>query len=304
MKTKTKKLMFGLGLALSGYFAQAQGIEGIIVEKYYVANAADAANSSANSANPLLIAGQSITYRVYVDMATGWKFSLLKGNSNHPLKISTTTAFYNDPNNGVEIGAQAISAANFKKNTVMMDSYLTAGGVSAGKVGVLEAEDTDGSVGNSQNILQNNPGGVYGLPINSGTGVVANTIARDGVIAGSPAVPTTLGFGGAGTPSDVFIDNAAVGTFSTTNGAMSILGGGLGFGPNNKILIGQFTTDGVFTFELNIQLINPSGTAVEYVANAPQAGETVFAGLTLLAPTPPVVAIGGPSNLITGNVGT
>jgi len=304
MKTKAKKMILGLGLALSASYAQAQGLEGIIVEKYYVANAADAANSAANSANPLLVAGQSTTYRVYVDMATGWKFSLLKGNANHPLKISTTTAFYNDPNNGVEIGAQGISAANIKKNTVMMDSYLTTGGVSAGKVGVIEAEDTDGSLGNTQNILQNNPGGVYGLPINVGTAATASTVARDGLLAGTAAVPTALGFGGAGTPSDVFIDNAAVGTFSTTNGAMSILGGGLGFGPNNKILIGQFTTDGVFTFELNVQLINPSGTAVEYVANTPQAGETVFAGLTLLAPTPPVVAIGGPSNLITGNVGT
>ena len=304
MKTKTKKLMFGLGLALSGYFAQAQGIDGIIVEKYYVANAADAANSAANSANPLLIAGQSVTYRVYVDMAAGWKFSLLKGNANHPLKIATTTAFYNDPNNGVEIGAQGISGANIKKNTVHMDSYLTTGGVSAGKVAVIEAEDTDGSLGNTQNILQNNPGGLYGLPINSGTGIVASTIARDGLINGTAPVPTAVGFGGAGTPSDVFIDNAAVGTFSTTNGAMSALGGAFGFGPNNTMLLGQFTTDGVFTFELNIQLINPSGTAVEYVASAPIAGETVFPGLTLLPPAPPIVAIGGPANLITGNVGT
>jgi hypothetical protein len=305
MKTKNiKKIILGLALTLSGSYAKAQGLEGIIVEKYYVANAADESNSIANGAIPQLVANQSVTYRVYVDMEAGWKFSLLKGNANHPLKITTTTAFYNDPNNGVEIGAQGISAANIKKNTVMMDSYLTTGGVSAGKVGVVEGEDTDGSLGNTQGILQNNPGGVYGLPINVGTAATASTIARDGLITGTAAVPTALGFGGAGTPSDVFIDNASVGTFSTTNGALSILGGGLGFGPNNRILIGQFTTDGVFGFELNIQLINPGGTAVEFVANNPQVGETVFAGLTLAPNNPPTVSITAPlngANVITGS---
>ena len=302
MKTTRKKIILGLGLALCGTFAKAQvGLEGIIVEKYYVANAADAANASNNGSLVPLVAGQSVTYRVYVDMATGWKFSLLKGNANHPLKITTSTAFYSDPSNGVEIGAQGISAANSKKNTVLIDTWLTAGGVSAGKVAVVEAEDTDGSNGNTQGILQNNPGGVYGLPINIGTTV--NAGAKDGLIAGTAAVPTTLGFGGAGTPSEIFQD-AVGGSFIVTNGAMSILGGGLGFGPNNKMLIGQFTTDGVFGFELNVQLINPSGTAVEYVANNPQAGETVINGLTLAPNTPPTVNIGGPSNVITGNVAT
>lgn len=292
MKTKTKKLMFGLGLALSGYFAQAQGIDGIIVEKYYVANAADVANATANGATVPLTAN-SVTYRVYVDMAAGWKFSLLKGNSFHSLKINTTTQFYNDPNNGVVVGAQATSTLNVRKNTVMIDSWLTTGGTAVGKVGVIESQDGDGSLGNAQSILANNPGGVYGAPINGAS-------AADGMINGTTVAPTVLGFG---TATDVF-DQTPGGSFLVNNGAMSALGGALGYGPNNTMLLGQFTTDGVFTFELNIQLINPSGTAVEYVANSPQAGETVYPGLTLLPPAPPIVAIGGPSNLITGNVGT
>ena len=143
MKTKTKKLMFGLGLALSGYFAQAQGIDGIIVEKYYLPNAADVANATSNGATVPLTAN-SVTYRVYVDMAAGWKFSLLKGNSFHNLKINTTTQFYNDPNNGVVVGAQATSTLNVRKNTVMIDSWLTTGGTAVGKVGVIESQDADG----------------------------------------------------------------------------------------------------------------------------------------------------------------
>jgi len=267
-----KIFTLSLGLFLSTYFAKAQkpaGIDSIIVEKFYIANAADAANSANNSAIPELIAGKSIAYRVYIDMADGWKFVQLKGNSVHTLKISTTTAFYNDPNNGVTLGAQATSTTNIKKNTVMLDSYLTTGGVAAGKVGVVEEDDTDGSVGNAQSILQNNPSGIYGLPINSGNAVVANTIARDGMISGTPAVNTTLGFDGADSHLDVFTDNAAVGTFSVNTGGMAILGGGLGFGPNNRMLIGQFTTDGDLSFEMNFQLLDPTSKVKEFVANNP-----------------------------------
>jgi hypothetical protein len=289
---KMKRIVLGLGFVLSAYCGKAQGIDGIIVEKYYVADAADVANATTNGAT-VPLTSNSVTYRVYVDMAAGWKFSLLKGNSFHSLKINTTTQFYNDPNNGVVVGAQATSTLNVRKNTVMIDSWLTTGGTAAGKVGVIESQDGDGSLGNAQSILANNPGGIYGAPIN-GAG------AADGMISGTTSVPTVLGFG---TAIDIF-DQTPGGSFSVNNGAMAILGGALGYGPNNTMLLGQFTTNGVFTFELNIQLINPSGTAVEYVANSPQAGETVYPGLTLLAPAPPVVVIGGPSNLIAGNVGT
>ena len=49
MKKNTKKIILGLGLALIGNFAQAQGLEGIVVEKFYQSNAADASNAAANS---------------------------------------------------------------------------------------------------------------------------------------------------------------------------------------------------------------------------------------------------------------
>jgi hypothetical protein len=264
---------FALGFILLSPVIKAQngtGIDAIIVEKYYVANTADENNSINQSATVPLISGQSVTYRVYVDMAAGYKFSLLKGNSNHPLIIKTTTDFYNDPNNGLVIGAQATSTVNVRKNTVMIDSWLTTGGVAAGKIGVIETEDTDGSIGNAQGILANNPGGIFGDPLNG-------TNAKDGFLPGTTVSPTTLGFG---TASDIF-DQTAGGTFSVTNGAMSALGGMLGYGPNNIVLIGQFTTDGVFSFELNIQLIKPGGTvADEYVANNAQTNETVVTGLT------------------------
>ncbi|MFO0323189.1 MAG: T9SS type A sorting domain-containing protein [Bacteroidota bacterium] len=263
-----------ISLSLLATLAKSQvGIDSIIVEKYYLANSADSTNAANAGAIVPLKNGKSVTYRVYVAMAAGYKFSLLKGNANHPLIIKTSTNFYNDPNNGVVLGAQATSTTNVRKNTVLIDSWLTTGGVAAGKIGVIENEDTDGSLGNAQSILANNPGGKYGNPING-------TNAKDGMINGTTVSPTTLGFGGPGSASDVF-DQSTGGTFSVTNGAMSALPSMLGYGPNNIILLGQFTTDGDFSFELNIQLIKPGGAiADEYVAKNPIVGETLYSGLT------------------------
>ena len=99
MKKNSKKLLLSLGLALIGNLAQAQGLEGIVVEKFYQANAADASNASSNGASPLLNSG-AVTYRVYVNMASGYKFSNIYGNAAHALQVSTTTNFYNDPSSG------------------------------------------------------------------------------------------------------------------------------------------------------------------------------------------------------------
>ena len=86
---KKKNLLLGLGLALFGTVAQAQnGLEQIVVEKYYISTAADAGASVGGN----LPAG-SVTYRVYAYMLPGYKFQALYGNGDHTLKVSTTTSF-------------------------------------------------------------------------------------------------------------------------------------------------------------------------------------------------------------------
>jgi len=296
MKTKTKKILLGMGLALLGNFAtHAQGLQNIIVERYYQTDAADAANALSNGASTTLTPG-SVVYRVYVDMAPGYKYNLAFGNANHDWKITTSTNFYNDPNNGSAIGPQGTSLNNTKKNTVLIDSWLTVGGVCTGKVGVLKTDDTDGSIGNSQGVLANNPGGIYGVAINS---VVSG--AQDGLAPGTPIVPTALGLG---TAADIF-DQTPGGSFLVNGGSVAGLGGVVGTTTTNAVLIGQFTTDGIFGFELNIQIQNTvTGVPETYVANNAQSGETVFPGLTLAANAPPTISLAGPSNVITGNAVT
>ena len=86
-----KKVLVIFGLVLLNSIAHAQqGLENIIVEKYYVSNAADATGSIGT-----LPAG-SVTYRVYVDMLPGYEFQAAYGINTHVLKISTTTSFFNN----------------------------------------------------------------------------------------------------------------------------------------------------------------------------------------------------------------
>lgn len=236
------------------------GLEGIVVEKYYISNAADSIDAVNNGATYPLYTG-SVTYRVYANLLPGYKVIQMFGNSAHPLNIETTTAFYNDPNFGFKT-YQGTSVNNTKKNTTLIDSYVTIGGVANGLVGVLKTEDTDGSIGNLQGILANNDAQM-GLPI-------TGTNAQDGLMPGTPIIPNVLGITN---ELDIF-DQTPGSTFTTSNGAIAALGGMDGATTSNHVLLGQFTTNGEFSFKLNIQILTPTaGVSETYVADSPVGTE-------------------------------
>jgi hypothetical protein len=82
---KTLKLLFILCLSVLGFIAQAQnGLENVYVERYYVSDAIDAANS-----NDPLPAG-SVTYRIYADMLPGYTVQTVYGVPAHPLSMTTS----------------------------------------------------------------------------------------------------------------------------------------------------------------------------------------------------------------------
>lgn len=270
----------------------AQGLEGIIVEKYYIPNAADVAAHTANGTVNTALTTNSVVYRVYVDMAANYKLTNIWGNTAHPLTINTTTAFFND-GNGVDVNT-GMTLNSWKANTAGLDSYLTMGNVVSGKQGVLKSEDTDGTVGNLQSLLANNPGGCYGDPI-------MGTSGKDGIIAGSNNAYSNLGLP---TSLNIF-DQTNGGSFTMNGGSIAVLAGVAGPTSSNKVLIGQFTTNGVLTFALNLQIKNILTNAVEvYVPSSPTGSEQLFAGLTLAANTPPSItsftANPSTSGIITG----
>ena len=266
-----KKIVLSISfLALSGFLTKTTaqvGLEGVVVEKFYISNAADSIDAVNNGAVYPLYVG-STTYRVYANLLPGYKLVNLFGNMEHPLNIETSTAFYNDPNFGFKV-YQGTSVNNTKKNTTLIDSYISMGGIANGQMGVLKTEDTDGSIGNLQGILANtNP--QMGLPI---TG--ANS--ADGLMPGTPVTPSVLGISN---ELDIF-DQTVGSTFTTTNGAISTLGGVEGVTASNHVLIGQFTTNGDFSFKLNLQILTPvPGESQIFVADTPTGTELTDTSLT------------------------
>jgi hypothetical protein len=256
---KFKNLILGLGLSLlmNTTFAQG-GLEGIVVERYYQTNAADGTNASTNSAINALATG-TVVYRVYVDMAAGYKFSQLYGSSTHDFKLNTTTNFYNDPNYGSTTNPASISLTNAKKNTALIDSWFTTGGVCAGKSGVLKTEDTDGSIGNTQSILANNPGSCYGARI-------TGTNSKDGLVNSTSLTAVNPNVLGITSTQLNLLDQGTGNSFLSNNGAIAALGGIKGTNASNMVLVGQFTTNGVLSFEFNVQIISANGTAENWVA--------------------------------------
>jgi hypothetical protein len=255
---KNIKIAIGTLLTVfaSNQFVAQQGLEGIVVEKYYVSDAADSINALDQLA-PYALKTGSVTYRIYADLLPGYKVIQMFGLATHQLKFNTSTAFFNDPNYGVSV-YQGTSLNNTKKHTSLIDSYLTIGGVCAGQMGVLKSEDTDGSIGNNQGILANFTA-LMGLPI-----MGAN--AQDGLMPGSPIVPNVLGITNEFDP----IDQIVGGSIQINDGAIAALGGVEGVTPSNHVLLGQFTTDGDFSFELNLQIATPiAGQSETYVASAP-----------------------------------
>ena len=291
-----KKIIFGLCLILISAFVKSQGLQNVIVERYYISNAADAAGSSGT-----LPVG-SVTYRFYVQMAAGYTFQAAYGINNplHELRFGTTTSFFNNTDRGATT-PNGISKANLTGNSVMLDSWLSGGAACGTYMGVLKTED-DGvnTVVNANGILHNND--VHaGIPLTTQDGMILSTVPST----------KTIGIDGI---IGVFGDGTANGNlFSTTNGSWysdqsnpgHLNAGSFGPTSNNRVLIAQITTDGVLDYKLNIQIGTPTGTTENYVAENAGSGELQRDYLKGLLGVVPTVSITNPidgAHVITGDV--
>lgn len=259
-----KKIVTASIFCFASLFTAAQGLENIIVEKYYVSDANDASGSSG-----VLPVG-SVTYRVFADLAPGYNFQALYGIPGHFLRLETTTSFFNNEDYG-NTNPNGISTTNIRKNSAMIDSWFSVGASCNGKVGVLKSEDTDGSLGNNIGILANaDP--TAGVPLTT----------SDGMMTGSIVSVTFVGINNTGNGDLAVLDgiSQAGNLFATDNGSVAALGGATGVTASNTVLVAQITTDGVFSFEMNMQIGTPGGGVENYVAVNPQVGEVQFPGLS------------------------
>jgi hypothetical protein len=268
-----KKLLLLIAvLVANSAMAQQNGLEAVIVEKYYVSNAADA--SASVGALPV----GSTTYRIYLDLLPGYTFQAAYGVANQELRFQTTTSFFNNEDFGST--SPNYSKSNARFNTVMLDSWVTAGAACTGNYGILKAEDnaTGGTtVINADGVLANADPGA-GIPLTSQDGLYQ-------VTGNNPPSTTLLGF----TPAQLAIfDNTSQfgNLISTFNASWAALGGVSGPTAGNKVLIGQFTTDGVFSFKLNVQLGTPiPGISQNFVAANPTGLDVLFPALNYTSPS-------------------
>lgn len=272
-----KKTIIFCCVLISSILSIGQGLEGIVVERYYVSDQADSINSDG-----ILPVG-SIAYRIYVDLAPDYKLLAVYGTPEHHLFLQTTTAFFNNEFFGS-------MTPNFSKgvlgfNSMMLDSWVSMGAACTGYCGVLKTEDDGiGTVMNMNGMMQNNDT-LAGIPVS----------VQDGMIQATPATITMLGLDNA---LAVLNDVSQVGNLVyVSDGVWASLGGARGPLPSNRILIAQLTTDGVLSFELNIQIQDTLTLAeYRYVAQNPTGNEILYPGLIFSSNLPPHVEITSPSN--------
>jgi hypothetical protein len=246
------------------FAASSQGLENVIIEKYYISDSDDIVADKIGGRLPV----GSVTYRIYIDMLPEYKFQAVFGIPGHELKIATTTSFFNNEDRGSFIST-TIPFRNVQDNTVILDSYLTAGAACEGHWGILKEEDNnDNTVINKNGILKNEDKRA-GIPLTK----------RDGLMEGNPPRIT---FFGIDSLAEIFNNKNVRKTsqlFSTYNGSWATLEGVSGPTAANRILIAQITTDGILTFELNVQIAKPGMESERYVARNPAGNEILFPAL-------------------------
>ncbi len=272
-----KKLLTLLLLSILVFPKGMDGqIRDVIVEKYYISDSLDATDSTnwqndPTYATPFLQRG-SITYRVYVQLDSGYKLRKVYGTECHPLKIASTGIFYNNIDRPDEYFGYLIKKQYFPSNPLLaLDSWLTLGLCAktntVNYAGVLKRDDYNGSLIGG---LLNNGGtaGIAsGLLINNDTAAHIPVDTADGMVpAQEPyTVWSDAGFNDSGLPTTgndtTVFGSVNVGSLFYNTAAYLKQNGGVSgdSATGHKVLVGQFTTLGELSFELNVEVMDSTG---------------------------------------------
>ncbi|MFM2226978.1 MAG: hypothetical protein RL664_321 [Bacteroidota bacterium] len=253
---KTLKFPAVIIAVLLGFRGFSQdGLEGIVVEKFYVSTKADNAGKLYSGDLP----EGSVTYRIYVDLKPGFRFQAAYGSPQHPLVIESTENFYNHLENG-NTHPNIIPERTYKKNIALLDSWLSAGACAEGHLGILkEYDDTisDKFIGFEKGYFK---GKKKSVPLYEIDGMKRSAVLP---------VPT---FFQMDFLSKVIGTTTSEKRIFTDNGAWAALGkGAVGADSlsTNCVLIAQLTTVGELSFELNLLIGAPNGSSQKYVARNP-----------------------------------
>ncbi len=267
MKQKLKNLLCSAALLLGATAATAQGLQNIIVEEFHTVTQADADayNNDHGAGSFPLVAGMK-TYRVYVDMAPNYRLTSVFATPNSPLSVNTTTTFWNDDNWGSEGPGQTrrLDEGN------LFDSFITINTASTSSTGTTPCGATAHTSQFGVQRTADTNGDLFTC------GVYPGFTGADGHIP-VPFAMDPLVFLGTINYQALTSDPAPAGSFGYSNALYGYTGGITGVDPSgsNIAFIGQFTTDGTFSFNLNVALIlpSPSTATEEYVHTSPNVGQ-------------------------------
>ncbi len=244
------------------------GLENIIVEKYYVSDAGDTCMNSFGGKLPI----GSTTYRIYVDLLPGYRFQAAYGTPTHELFIKTSTKFFNNEDVG-QTYPNIIAYRTLKKNSVMLDSWLSVGAAGEESFGVMKVEDDTLETIIHQKTMLQNKNKKAGIPLTE----------KDGIKFSEIGLPRPTFFKVDSAANEVFWNKTSGSLFKITNGAWACMGpGSVGLDSlnTNRVLIAQITTDGKLEFELNVQIGTPvKGVSQKYVARNPVGDEILLPSL-------------------------
>lgn len=264
-----KKSIYFLILFLNFHFSilsgqSGTGLEGIEVETYYISTLQDQTDYG--------IPVGSRTYRVYVNMLPGYSLQAVFGSPTSGTDIDSlvfysSAPFWNDAVNGSNSANDMVNSI-LPTGGAIIDSWFSFGSGGGTRKGTLKINDTDGGVATL--LVNTNPQMGSPLTTNDGRFDVSSNALVTNFAGADLSLP----------PYNVFNNSIVGNRFSTATivpGFAIFDGGGLaatGVGPDNRVLIGQFTTTGNFGFFINLQLGTPTpGVSETYVAQSPQAGE-------------------------------
>jgi Secretion system C-terminal sorting domain len=289
-------------------------IRNVIVEKYYISDTLDATDTI-DGPSRSLPAG-SITYRVFVQIDSGYKIHKIYGTPCHPMKITSTANFYNNINRPDEYFGYLIKKQYFGSNPLLaLDSWLTLGLCAKTNttkyMAVLKSDDTDGSLIGGTQYGGGTAGIAGGLVANNDTAAHIPVDTADGMVVASGNYNNWIdfGFNRSGQPvtgrdTTVFGDSLVGSQFYSTTAYLQENEGVRGdSATGHKVLVAQLTTKGTINFEINLELMDSTGGPnnghlLNYVASAGNCGvptgDTTVLGLLKYPPDVPVCGCGDP----------
>lgn len=262
---KKNKLFLSFLMLVALPFMGFGQLERVILETYYVSDAADATDTIGGT-----LEEGSTTYRIYVDLEKGAKLKAIYGDEKHPLKFNSSAYFFNNIDRGASFGKE-INGNRLDENTVALDTWLTLGLATKSHYGVLKTQDSSGSfIGGA-----NNDGGSAeiseGLLKNTSSEIGIALTDADGLEEADSLPENFIDFGFedilSGNDSSIFGAIVKDSSFFSTNATLQN-SGTVGLTSDNIVLIGQLTTKGEITFEINLIIADSNNIETKFIADS------------------------------------